>query len=96
MPVAWLRFEDFASQASVAPSPTAGWGVAQNAIEFVQVAERPGAPASFWITLAGTSVGRGFQSVGHAPGVYRNRLTVGPAAPGDRPSPPRRPRDNTR
>jgi len=75
-PVLEIELADFAAQASTALSPTAGWGVAQNAIEFVRLYERSDAPATFWVTLAGTSVGRGFQSVGHAPGVYRNRVSV--------------------
>jgi hypothetical protein len=34
--------------------------------------------ASALITLAGTSVGRGWNAVAHAPGEYRNRLEIGP------------------
>jgi hypothetical protein len=30
----------------------------------------------FFVTLAGTSVGRGWDSVGHAPGTYRNRMKI--------------------
>ncbi len=70
-----LTFRDFASQLSTALSPTAGWGVSQNAIEFAL--DRPGGTnATLWLTLAGTSVGRGWDSVGHAAGCYRNRITI--------------------
>ncbi|MEO8553891.1 MAG: hypothetical protein ABI678_28150 [Kofleriaceae bacterium] len=75
-PIAHLDLADFAAQASTQPSPTAGWGVPENAIEFSLGADRPDAAASFFITLAATSVGRGWDSVGHAPGLYRNRIDV--------------------
>ncbi len=73
-PVGRVTLADFAAQASTQTSPTAGWGVPENAIEFALTADRPGSAATFWITLAGTSVGRGWDSVGHAAGVYRNRI----------------------
>jgi hypothetical protein len=47
-----------------------------NAIEFGRGDARPTAPVSLFITLAGTSVGRGWDSVGHSPGVYRNRMRI--------------------
>jgi len=31
-----------------------------------------------WFTLAGTSVGRGWDTVGHKSGKYRNRVVVEP------------------
>jgi hypothetical protein len=31
---------------------------------------------AIWITLAGTSVGRGWDSVGHKQGIYRNQMTI--------------------
>lgn len=68
-----LVWEDWSAQASSALSPTAGWGVTQNELGFTLVA--PGR-AYLWLTLADTSAGRGFDTVGHAPGVYRNRLRV--------------------
>jgi hypothetical protein len=74
-PACRLTWRDYLAQAGRALSPTAGWGVPVNAIEFRL--EAPGR-LSLWCTLAGTSVGRGFQSVGHAPGVYTNRLRVEP------------------
>ena len=68
--------EDWAAQAGTALSPAAGWGVPVNAIEFSLDGERPGSPAGIYITLAGTSVGRGWDSVGHAAGTYRNRMKI--------------------
>lgn len=70
--VADVELRDWAAQADTTPSPTAGWGVPGNAIEFWSV---PGA-VQLVATLAGTSVGRGFHSVGHAAGRYRNRVVV--------------------
>jgi hypothetical protein len=32
--------------------------------------------ATLFITLASTSVGRGFDSVGHTSGTYRNRMRI--------------------
>ncbi|MDQ3336370.1 MAG: hypothetical protein M4D80_14470 [Myxococcota bacterium] len=75
-PIARIELADFASQASTQLSPTAGWGVPENAIEFSLNGDRPDATARLYITLAGTSVGRGFDSVGHAPGLYRNRVEI--------------------
>ena len=76
-----ITLGDWAAQASTALSPTAGWGLPQNAIEFRL--DGPG-QASIYITLAGTSVGRGWDSVGHAPGAYRNRLRIEPIPPPER------------
>jgi hypothetical protein len=73
-PIARLTLRDFAAQCSTAISPTAGWRVPVNAIEFSRDTELSNSAASFFVTLAGTSVGRGFDSVGHAAGTYRNRL----------------------
>jgi hypothetical protein len=67
---------DWSAQASDALSPTAGWGVTQNAIEFGLENDYPEAPATAIFTLAGTSLGRGYDSVGHAAGTYRNRVEV--------------------
>ena len=72
-PIARITLDDFSAQASTELSPTAGWNVPQNAIEFALAGP---SSASIFITLAGTSVGRGFESVGHAAGVYRNRIHV--------------------
>ncbi|MEZ4451835.1 MAG: hypothetical protein R3B09_20395 [Nannocystaceae bacterium] len=85
-----LRVHDWAEQASLEPSPTAGWGIPQNAIE-LWGGESPGVGVVA-LSLAATSVGRGWHSVGHRAGVYRNRIEViaapadgaadGPARPG--------------
>jgi hypothetical protein len=73
---ATVTFLDFASQASTELSPTAGWGVPQNAIEMRRLGNISSSPVRLWLTLAGTSVGRGFDSVGHAAGTYRNRVRI--------------------
>jgi hypothetical protein len=77
-PIARIRLLDWSAQASTRLSPTAGWGVPENAIEFSLSGNEPTSPASLFITLAGTSVGRGWDSVGHAAGKYRNRITIDP------------------
>lgn len=69
-----LVFEDWAAQVSTAPSPTAGWGVPQNSIQFFS--SRSGSLVA--LTLAETGPGRGWASVGHAEGTYRNRIHVEP------------------
>ena len=69
-----IAFADWAYQASTELSPTAGWGVSMNAIEFRRADEAPGSLVTIWLTLAGTSVGRGWDSVGHDVGTYRNRI----------------------
>jgi hypothetical protein len=67
-----IELNDWAKQVSTQLSPTAGWGVPENAIEFRLYNNQ----ASIFLTLAGTSVGRGFQSVGHKAGIYRNIIKV--------------------
>lgn len=72
-----ITLDDWARQVSTDLSPTAGWGLPMNAIEFSRLdASEPGV-AVIWISLAGTSVGRGWDTVGHAAGVYRNRVRIG-------------------
>ena len=71
-----ITLQDFAAQASTDLSPTAGWGLPMNAIEFSLSDERATSPGSIFVTLAGTSVGRGWDSVGHAAGEYRNRMAI--------------------
>lgn len=73
-PVASITFDDWTQQLSTNLSPTAGWGVPVNAIEFQRLGTSEEAPATIWITLAATSVGRGWESVGHRAGTYRNRM----------------------
>lgn len=91
-PVLRVTWDDWAAQASTALSPTAGWGLPVNAIEFSLSADSPRSMASLFMTLAGTSVGRGWHSVGHAPGTYRNRMRIeqigGSTPPGSQPTKP--------
>lgn len=75
-PVARITFHDWARQSGRQLSPTAGWGLPVNAIEFSRDGEAPDSPVAIWITLAGTSVGRGWDSVGHKQGIYRNQMTI--------------------
>jgi hypothetical protein len=71
-----ISLADWGGQADRGLSPTAGWGVPANAIEFSLSGDSPGSPASIFITLAATSVGRGWDCVGHAAGAYRNRILI--------------------
>ncbi|MGP0064916.1 MAG: hypothetical protein ACLQGP_15120 [Isosphaeraceae bacterium] len=75
-----LTLEDYAAQADTPPSPTAGWGVPVNAIEFSLADDPPSSLASIFVTLAGTSVGRGWDCVGHRAGSYRDRIRLEPIA----------------
>jgi hypothetical protein len=75
-PVATVTLLDWSAQASTEPSPTAGWGFPQNALEFVRADTEPSSPAVLFVTLAATSVGRGFDTVGHAAGTYPNRVRL--------------------
>jgi hypothetical protein len=79
-PAAKIVLEDWSAQAATQLSPTAGWGLPVNAIEFVREGDAPGSLAVFYVTLAGTSVGRGWDSVGHGEGMYRNRIRIEPAS----------------
>ena len=76
VPFARLTFADFAAQAGTQLSPTGGWGYPVNAIEFRLEANSDKAMASLFLTLASTSVGRGWDSVGHGAGMYRNQITI--------------------
>lgn len=78
-----VTFDDWAVQASIEPSPTAGWGLPQNAIEFQLKGDAPSDSANIWLTLAATAVGRGWDTVGHLPGTYRNRMQVKLAKTGE-------------
>jgi len=73
-----VALDDWAAQADRSLSPTAGWGLPANAIEFSQIGgdDSAAGPVSIWVTLAATSVGRGWDSVGHAAGTYRNRMRI--------------------
>ncbi len=70
---------DWSTQVDTSLSPTAGWGLPCNAIEFSLGGERPSDGAMFYVTLAGTSWGRGWDSVGHSIGTYWNRMRIEPA-----------------
>jgi hypothetical protein len=74
---------DWSAQAATQLSPTAGWGLPVNATEFSLQGSEDRSPASIYVTLAATSVGRGWDSVGHRAGTYRNRVEI--SALGDRP-----------
>lgn len=70
-----LQLEDWTQQLSTSLSPTAGWGVPLNVVSF----RKSGLDeAQLWISLADTGIGRGFDSTGHSPGIYRNRILITP------------------
>lgn len=72
-PVVRVTWADWSAQVGTALSPTAGWGLPVNAVELSLAAT---GVLDLRCTLAATGVGRGYQSVGHAAGAYRNRLRV--------------------
>jgi hypothetical protein len=76
VPLCRITLEDWSAQAGTDLSPTAGWGLPVNVIEFSRYGEAPSSPVGISVTLAGTSVGRGWDSVAHAAGTYRNRMRV--------------------
>lgn len=85
-----FTLDDWSRQLSTDISPTAGWGVPVNAIEFQRTGKTKDSPINIFFTLAATAVGRGWESVGHRAGVYRNRVSfqlepnaVSEAAPGN-------------
>lgn len=80
--VARIVLDDWSAQVDVQPSPTAGWGAPANAIEFCLSGDEPASSASLYISLASTSVGRGWDCLGHRAGNYRNRVRVEPAGVG--------------
>ncbi len=75
-PALRVTLHDWASQASTDLSPTAGWGLPQNAIQFERTRDAADAPARLRATLADTAIGRGFDTVTHTAGTYRNRITI--------------------
>jgi len=76
-PIAEVTLEDFAGQADVRTlSPSAGWGLPTNAIEFALEGDKASSAAGIYITLAGTSLGRGWDTVGHRAGTYLNHMRV--------------------
>ena len=86
--LARISLADWSSQTDTTLSPTAGWGVPVNAIEFSLSGDSLSSPASIFVTLAGTSVGRGWDCVGHNPGTYRNRIHLEAAKPDSQPGTP--------
>jgi len=78
-PVTRIVLDDWSAQADVQPSPTAGWGAPANAIEFSLSGDEPTSAATIYVSLASTSVGRGWDCLGHRAGTYRNRVRVEPA-----------------
>ncbi len=80
VPVCQIVLEDWTRQVDTTLSPTAGWRVPAGAIEFSRVGDEPGDPVVIWVSLAATSVGRGWDSVGHAAGTYRNRVRIEPVS----------------
>ncbi|HEY3256642.1 MAG TPA: hypothetical protein VGJ91_21945, partial [Polyangiaceae bacterium] len=80
--LATIVLRDWSLQLSTELSPTAGWGVPQNALEFGRTSSEPASAVYVNLTLAGTSVGRGWDSVGHRAGVYTNRLQISTKAGG--------------
>ncbi|MDI1451003.1 hypothetical protein [Polyangium sp. 6x1] len=63
-----LRVPSWKDQASREPSPTAGWGISQGAIEHYG--------AWFFWHIAATSIGRGWHTVRTAPGTYETTILV--------------------
>ena len=80
-PIYRVTLADFFAQASTQASPSAGWGVPENVIELVRGGPGEDAPALISFSLAATPIGRGTRSVGHAAGVYRDRMTIARASP---------------
>lgn len=76
VPLFEVTLLDWAAQAGTQISPTAGYGLPVNAIEFSLDGATERSAAGMWITLGATSVGRGWDSVGHSAGTYRNRIAA--------------------
>ncbi len=75
-PLYRVEFADWSQQCSTQLSPTAGWGVPENSIEFSRAGDDPASAVSIFVTLAATSVGRGYDTVELRDGNYRNQLRV--------------------
>jgi len=74
-----ITFLDFAAQADVQRSPTAGSNIPVNGLQFGTRGDEPG--VLVFVSLAATGIGRGLETVAHAPGVYRNRIHVEGVSP---------------
>lgn len=66
---------DWSRQLSSDLSPSAGWKVPANAIQFRRSGDAKDSLVEIFITLAGTGIGRGWETVGHRAGVYRNKMS---------------------
>jgi hypothetical protein len=75
-PLFRIEFSDWSQQCSTQLSPTAGWGVPENSIEFSRSGDDPASAVSVFVTLAATSVGRGYDTVELRDGSYRNQMSV--------------------
>ncbi len=76
VPQCRITLRDWAAQTSTQLSPTAGWGLPENAIEFSLFDGDRKNSGVISLTLAATSTGRGWDSVGHGAGSYRNRMEI--------------------
>jgi hypothetical protein len=74
--IVWITLEDWSQQVSTDLSPTAGWNLPVNSIQFQRFSDDADSPVGIWITLAGTGVGRGWETVGHRAGIYRNSVIL--------------------
>ena len=74
--VAWITLDDWSRQVSTDLSPTAGWELPVNSIQFQRFHDDADSPVGIWVTLAATGVGRGWETVGHRAGVYRNSVIL--------------------
>jgi hypothetical protein len=75
-PIFTVALTDWAQQLSTALSPAAGSGIPVNAIELQRGGDPDASPVLISLTLAATTIGRGTPTVGHAAGVYRDRVSV--------------------
>jgi hypothetical protein len=73
-PIAEIALGDWSQQVSTELSPTGGWRLPMNAIEFNRFYDPPDSTVGIWMSLAATSVGRGWDTVGHRAGTYRNSM----------------------
>jgi hypothetical protein len=72
-----ITFETWSTHASTDLSPSAGWGVSQNSVQFFSNRNQ----VLILLSLADTGPGRGWDSVGHARGRYRNLMTFSTPKP---------------
>lgn len=82
-PICRFVLSDWSAQVGRSLSPTAGWGLPVNALEFCRVGNDLRSTCVLTLSLASTSVGRGWDTVGHTAGTYRNHLRIEPVRPND-------------